>query len=194
VARSVEQAVPFVSTRPPPLTTQQRHPGDGWILADPYPVRDTTRRALRGLIRIVCPPVPHLEDLEDRIEIHVRRMLRYMLPVVAFGFVVSVHALDWAPLWRGVAFRRLQRLDRDRAEQLLTQMGESRSGIVRAMILGVRGLVLSTFFDQDEVHRAMDWHPLPFLVERMELRERLLAGASPTVQDSVGGVALGTRK
>jgi hypothetical protein len=168
------------------MMAPRRHPDDGWILADPYAMREGTRRALRGLIRAVCPPEPRLEDLEDRIEIHVRRMLRYMLPVVALAFVAAVHAVDWAPVWRGVALRRMQHLDRDRAEKLLTEMGESRSGSVRAMILGVRGLVLSTFFDQDEIHEAMNFRPLPFLVERKELRQRLLSGASPAREDHLG--------
>lgn len=149
-------------------------------------MRESTRRALRGLIRALCPPEPVLPNLEERIELHVRRMLRYMVPVVAFGFVLAVHVVDWAPLWRFAAARRIQHLGRDRAEHVLTEMGESLSSVVRAMILGVRGLVLSTYFDQDEVHVAMGWEPLPFLVERGELRQRILAGEPTLPADRLG--------
>jgi hypothetical protein len=178
-----------VTEQPPrrlPVAAPKRHPDDGWTLADPYPMRDVTRRALRGLIRALCPPEPALPDLEERIELHVRRMLRYMVPIVALGFVLAVHVVDWAPIWRFAAGRRIQNLDRDRAEHVLSDLGESQSGVVRAMILGVRGLVLSTYFDQDEVHRAMGWEPLPFLVRRSELRQRILAGERATAADRLG--------
>lgn len=146
-----------------------------------------TRRAFRGLIRVLCPPPPGptLPDLEDRIELHVRRMLSYMVPVVALGFVVAVHVVDFAPMWRFRAWSRLQRLDRDDAERLLTEMGRSRSPFVRMLILAVRGLVLSTFYDQEETHAAMGWKPLPFLTERIRLRERLLAGEPISPADHV---------
>src|SRR5438034_1361048 len=56
-----------------------RHTSEGWVLAAPYPMGTFTRRALRGLIRALCPPAPapQLVDLEDRIEDHLRRLLRY---------------------------------------------------------------------------------------------------------------------
>jgi hypothetical protein len=165
----------------------QRHPQDGWVLADPYPMSGPSRRALRGLIRVLCPPPPGptLPDLEDRIEVHVRRMLMYMVPLVAWGFSLSLIIVDWAPIWRFAAPRRIQHLDRERAERVLVEMGESRSGVVRTMILGIRGLVLSTFYDQDEAHRAMGWQPLPFLTGRIDLRRRLLAGEEPRPEDAI---------
>jgi hypothetical protein len=49
--------------------------------------------------------------------------------------------------------------------------------LVRTMILGIRGITLSTFYDQDETHRAMGWNPLPFLTHKVELRRLLLAGS-----------------
>lgn len=164
-----------------------RHPNDGWVLADPYPMSGPTRRALRGLIRVLCPPAPGptLPDLEDRIEIHVRRMLQYMVPIVALGFVLGLYLLDFAPLWRFRAASRIQKLEREQAESVLTEMGESRSPFIRMLILGVRGLVLSTFYDQDEAHAAMDFHPIPFIENRIELRERILAGGAPTEEDRI---------
>lgn len=146
-----------------------------------------SRRALRGLIRVLCPPAPAptLPDLEDRIELHVRRMLQYMVPIVALGFVLGVYLLDVAPIWRFRAFSRIQKLGRDQAESVLTEMGESRSPFIRMLVLGVRGLVLSTFYDQDEVHAAMDFHPIPFIENRIELRKRILAGGTPVEEDGI---------
>ncbi|MGH7270579.1 MAG: hypothetical protein ACREJ3_09125, partial [Polyangiaceae bacterium] len=120
-----------------PLAAPSRHPDDGWTLADPSPMAPGTRAALRGLIRVLCPPPPGpvVPDVEDRIEIHVRRMLRYMPPPLIVGFSIAVHVVDWAPLWRLVALRRMRGLDRDRAERIFCEMAESRFALVRKMIL-----------------------------------------------------------
>jgi hypothetical protein len=133
----------------------------------------------------MCPSLGSfpLHDYEERIELHVRRMLRYMTPIVAFGFVIAVHLVDWAPVWRFAAPRRIQRLPRERAEQVLMAMSVSRWAPVRTMILGIRGITLSTFYDQDETHRAMGYDPLPFLSEKVELRRLLLSAPAPNEAD-----------
>lgn len=169
----------------------RRHPNDGWIFADPYPMWASTTRALRGLVRAMCPGLAgfELSDGEERVELHVRRMLRYMPPIVASGFVLAVHLLDWAPIWRLAAVSRIQRLPQLRAERVLMDMIESRSALVRTLLLAVRGITLSTFYDQDETHRAMGFHPLPFLSDRVELRRRLLM--APRASD--GAAPIGER-
>ncbi len=163
-----------------------RHPEDGWTLAEPLPMSPRTRRVLAGVIRAVCPAEPAVPELERRMEEHVRRMLRYMPRAVVLGFILTLYALDWAPLWRFKAWRRLGRLDKERAELLLTELGESPWPLLRMIVLGPRGLILSTYFDQDEVHAAMGYAPLPFLQERVALRHRLLAGAPYTDADLIG--------
>ena len=108
-----------------------------------------------------------------------------MTPIVAFGFVLAVHLIDWAPIWRLRDTRRIQTLRGARAEELLMEMSASRLTLVRTMLLGIRGITLSTFYDQDETHRAMGFHPLPFVSDKIELRRRLLAAPAR----SVGGAA-----
>lgn len=165
----------------------QRHPDDGWQLADPFPMDGASRRALRGILRALCPPppAPSPPDLEDRLELHVRRLLRYMPLPIALGFFLAIHLLDWSPVWRGVALRRVQHLDKARAERLLTDIGMSPSPLVRVLILAARGVALSVYFDQDEVHEAIGYRPVPFLVERIAVRRRLLAGEAPRPEDAV---------
>jgi hypothetical protein len=158
-----------------------RHPSEGWLLAQPYPMGPFTRRAFRGLIRAICPtePAPQLVDLEDRIEDHLRRLLRYMLPHVALGFCLAVIILDWAPIWRFVRFRRIQHMTREEGAAFLARLGASRSIFIRTLLLGVRGGILSTFYDQDEVHVALAYAPAPFIESRVELRRRLLRVEAP---------------
>ncbi|HEX9295010.1 MAG TPA: hypothetical protein VF881_04225 [Polyangiaceae bacterium] len=161
-----------------------RHPSEGWVLAAPYPMRPFTRRAFRGLIRAICPPdpAPQLVDLEDRIEDHLRRLLRYMLPHVAFGFCLAVIVLDWAPIWRFKSLRRIQHMRREEAADLLSALGASRSMFLRTLLLGVRGSILSTYYDQDEVHAALAYAPVAFIADRIDLRRRVLREEA-TAQD-----------
>lgn len=153
----------------------KRHPDDGWVLADPAPMGAGTSRALRGLIRALCWMPAGCDDaMQHRVELHVRRMLRYLPPGAAWLFALSIHALDLCPMWLGLGLRRLQSLERDQAEAVIERVAHSRSVLVRTLLLGVRTLTQSTFYDQDEVHAAIGVEPVPFVRERIAVRERLL--------------------
>lgn len=165
-----------------------RHPNDGWIMGDVYPMSPFTKRALQGLARAMCPPAPapQLGDLEARVRLQVGRMLRYMNPLVAFGFCIAVWLLDWSPLWRFESIHRVQSLEPARAADILGRLGFSRVPLVRLLVLGVRGMILSVYFDQDEVHAAMDYAPAPFIAQRIQLRARILEGTAPIAGDMLG--------
>ncbi len=168
-----------VRTKRPPAAQARaplaRHPEDGFVLADPYPVGTTTRRALRALIAVLIPPAPAptAPDMIDRLELHLRRFMAYMNPLAARGFVLCILLLDFAPLFLFQSFRRLNALPRARASRLLSEMVHGRYAFLRTLVVAVRGLVLSAYFDQDETHRAIGYEPIPFLRERMD-RRRLL--------------------
>jgi hypothetical protein len=50
---------------------------------------------------------------------------------------------------------------------------------------GVKGIILNAYFDQQEVHRELNYAPAPFMVERIKLRQRMLAGEQPTAADHI---------
>lgn len=166
-----------------------RHPDDGWQLAEPYPLGATARRSLRALIVTLCPaaPAPSSPELFDRVELHVRHFLRYMHPVAAWGFRLCLILLDWAPRFLFVSVKRLHALGRARASRLLSEMVSGRFAFLRTLVVAVRGLVLSAYFDQDEVHQAIGYAPLPFMKERVERRRLLLLPPTPE-RVAVGGV------
>lgn len=155
-----------------------RHPSDGWILADPFPLGAPARAAVRGLARVLCPPAPapQLPDLEDRIERETRTLLRYMPLPVAWILRLVFRLVDQAPRLLLISRRRLHRLDIDRARAIVHRLAESRFGIVREIVGLPRSVVLSIYFDQDEVHQALGYAPIPFMRSRIALRRRLLSG------------------
>jgi hypothetical protein len=164
--------------RPIPLAQMvERHPNDGWTLAEPLPMSAASEQALEGVVRALLPPrpAPRTLELDRRVTTHVRRMLRYMLPPLALGFVLLIRILDLAPLWRFEKLSRLSKLEPAEGSKILQGIATSRFMLLRLMMLGPKAVVLSTYFDQDECHQVLDYEPKGFLRERIQRREVLLA-------------------
>jgi hypothetical protein len=155
----------------------ERHPRDGWVLAEPFPMSKATERALFGLVEALLPPAPapRPAGIEARVVRHVRRMLAYMPRAMRFGLQVLVHILDWSPVWRLRSFSRVQTLDPQVGSRLLSEVAQSRFLPIRLLMLAPKAVVLSTYYDQDEVHAALGYAPRAFLLERMARRDTLLA-------------------
>jgi hypothetical protein len=173
---------------PPPARISGREPDDGWTLADPWPMGPVTRDALHGIIRALCPrpPAPWSEEIAARIELGVRVFLRYLPPVMGLGFGPMLILLDWSPLWRLRGVSPLHRWERAAAAEHMQRLANSRFKPIRLMIMAARAAVLSVYYDQDEVHAAMGYDPLPFLQGRADLRRRLMAGEEATPSDLIG--------
>ena len=156
-----------------------RHPEDGWHPADPYRMSERVRRRFRALIAVMLPPppAPQIPDIVDRVELYVRSFMAHMHPIAARGMWLAIVLLDWAPRLLFRSFRRLHELDRERASRLLAGMVSGGSSLLRTPVISVRALVLSAYFDQDEVHQAMRYAPVPFIKDRVKLRQKLLQPA-----------------
>ncbi|MCU0694152.1 MAG: hypothetical protein MUF54_22395, partial [Polyangiaceae bacterium] len=78
----------------------ERHPNDGWELADPVRVDPFTERAIQGLVRAILPPspAPRSPELDARVARHVRRMIAYTPVGVGLGILAVMHMVDWAPV------------------------------------------------------------------------------------------------
>ncbi len=173
---------------PVPDRIADRNPDDGWQLADPHPMGPGTRAAFQGLIRALCPapPAPWSPEIASSVELGSRIFLRYMPPLLAHGFVLTIHLLDLSPLWTLRSTRRLRHWERGAAGEVLQALSRSRLKPVRLMVIAARAAVLSTYYDQDEVHEALDYHPMSFLQQRADLRKRLLDGLPTDDGDIIG--------
>jgi hypothetical protein len=152
----------------------ERHPRDGWQRAKPYRVGRRTRRALRGLIWAMCPPAPRFPGFTARIELGVRRLMPYMSPLTAAVMAAMMLLLDWAPRLMLVSTRLLHQLSPSEGARVLDRLAHSRWHWMRTLVVAIRGSILSVYFDQDEVHRALNYTPVPFINERIALRNQLL--------------------
>ena len=180
----VRKRLSIAADEPGPV---DRHHDDGWRQADPIPMGRSTERVTRAMIRALLPPppAPTTADMEDVVYRHLRVMLRYMPPFAATGFVLLLHLLDWSPLWRFQSLRRLSSLPRERAAAVLKGIAESRLLPLRMMMIGPKGLILSTYFDQDAVNRHLGWEARDFTRQRIALRQRLLAGEAARPEDHI---------
>jgi len=96
-----------------------------------------------------------------------------------------IRLLDEMPRLALVSTRRLHALEPERARALLHRLAESPIAPVRELVGAARSIVLSIYFDQDEVHEAMGYAPVPFMRSRIGLRYRLLAGAPSSQADVI---------
>ncbi len=159
-----------------------RHPNDGWVRADPWPMGPNLLRAFRALVTALCPPAeegaPTSPGLLDAVVLQIRSGLPYMHPLTARGVVLIVVLLDWSPLWRFRGLRRLHRVPSDVAAQQLDTLAGSR--LFGKLVVAARAAVLTAYFDQPEVHAAIGYTPVAFMKTRIAARDRLRAGVDPT--------------
>ena len=66
---------------------------------------------------------------------------------------------------------------REDGGKLLSEMVHGRYSFLRMLVVALRGVTLSAYFDQEEVHQAMQYAPVPFMRERIVRRQSLLRPA-----------------
>ena len=160
-----------------PFPVRERHPSDGWSLAVPRAVSARMRRLLIALADAVLPDRPRTASTLDSVTEHALVCLQYMPRSSALVFLMSMRLLNWLPLLRLRGIRPLTALDREAARKHLVAATQSRWLPVRLLMYGPLGLFMSSYFDQDCVHRALDYAPLPFIEERIRLRRKWLEEA-----------------
>ena len=123
----------------------ERHPQDGWCLADPAPLSRASERALRSVVHALLPPppAPRPADIEARVTRQVRCMMQYMPTPLRLGFVLLIRALAWAPIWRFHALSSLAKLPQHEASRVLAGIAMSRVMPLRLMMLAPKAIVLS---------------------------------------------------
>jgi|GEM_PF-2363537 len=163
----------------------RRVPVDAFPDADPFPMPAGLQTALEGVIRAITPPPPAPQVPPERIAMILRRFMPHFLRPMAYGFCAGVLMLDTAPMWRKGRMKRLQDLSRQEASDLLHDLAHSRLMPVQQLALMFRGAVLSMYFDQPEVHAALDFDPEGWMRSRIDLRRRILAGKKVRKSDHI---------
>lgn len=168
-----------IGGRPEPSLA--RHPRDGWRRARLFPMGRGARRALKGVIRAFCPTsgdAPQGPAIEHHIEVYVRFWMSYMPRWMARGIWLALFVLEWSPFWVGQGLRRLSALSPRRRARVIARLARSRVFFVRRLIFVVNSLFMSAYYDNERVHRALRYAPVPFIRGRIALRQKVLAQTS----------------
>ena len=137
------------------------------------------QRILLALADAILPGSPRTETTLDDVTRHALVSLQYMPRSSARIFLLGMRLLNWLPLWRLRGLRPLTALPTAAARRHLLAATRSRWLPVRLLMYGPLGLFMSSYFDQDYVHRELDYAPVPFVEERIEARRRLVEGRAP---------------
>jgi hypothetical protein len=183
-AQATKPAFPIAGRAPVPTTT------DRFVRAQPDKLSPGSARAFRALARAICPveSVPGFPDAIERVEAYVLGQLPYMNPVIRWALGPLCRLVDWSPVWRLRGVRPLRSLSREKATAELDGMVHSPFALVRNAFYPVKALILAGYYDQPEVHTAMNYEPLPFIRERIAFRDRLMAGEAAKPSDNLMGL------
>lgn len=175
---------PIAGSVPVPSTV------DRFVRARPETLSPGSQRAFRLLARTICPieAVPGFPDAVERVEAYVLGQLPYMNPLIRWALGPLCRLADWSPLWRFRGIRPLRSLSRERATAELDGMVHSPYALVRNTFFPLRALIMAGYYDQPEVHVAMNYAPVPFITERIAFRARLMAGEAPRPSDRLMGL------
>lgn len=164
-----------------------RHPEDGYPIAPPYPVGATTEHAIRSVMRILLPEgdAPRSPELDERVYRQMLVSLQYMSATSAKGILGVFHLLEWIPITRFGRPSRLSKLSREEGTAIFRAIESSPLLPVRLLLLAPKALVFSSYFDQPDVHDALDYHPREFTLERIAVRERIVSEGETTEDDEI---------
>lgn len=183
--RNPDTVPDIAGTRVPPSLV--RHPQDGFLLADPFPMLGFQRRILHGLIRAHAPDVLLAGDdapaILERIERAIRVIMAYMPGHVALGLSLLMILLDQMPRLMFRSWRRIATLPPAEGRATLDALMSSRFALVHLVLYAVRGVISSAVYDQDEAWKLIGYDPFPHLRGRIDLRQRMLAGETPRPED-----------
>lgn len=164
-----------------------RHPDDGYPIAPPYPVGPATEHAIRSVMRILLPEsdAPRSPELDDRVYRQMLVSLQYMSASTAKGILSVFHLLEWIPITRFGRPSRLSKLSREEGSAIFRAIESSPLLPVRLLLLAPKALIFSSYFDQPEVHEALNYHPRKFTLDRIALRERIVNEGDASEEDEI---------
>ena len=135
----------------------------------------TSRAIVASLAGTVLPA-------EGRDKATIRYVVRFVDDFVPFmpalmrrGFPLGLLLLQWGTLATMLALKPFTLLSARAKERYLERWAKSPIALFRALAQGVRGLILSAYYEQPEVHRALGYTPTEFLEECRARRAELIA-------------------
>lgn len=164
-----------------------RHPEDSYPIAPPYPVGAATEHAIRSVMRVLLPEgdAPRSAELDERVYNQMLVSLQYMSKSTAQGILSVFHLLEWIPITRFGRPRRLSKLTRAEGSAIFNSIEASPLLPVRLLLLAPKALILSSYFDQPEVHEVLGYYPRKFTLDRIALRERIVAEGGADESDEI---------
>jgi hypothetical protein len=156
------------------VPTLERDTDLAFVPAVPFPMGRSSTRSLAALVVLICPTTIMNADIQARVVAQIRSGMSYMPWIAAYGLRFGFEILDWAPRFLFKGMRRLRGIDQDDARAILHRLSESSLTPIRTLMYAIKGLILNAYFDQEEVHQALNYAPAAYMRSRIPVRQRLL--------------------
>lgn len=135
----------------------------------------TSRAIVASLAGTVLPKEGRDRETINYVVRFVDDFIPFMPALMRLGFPLGLRLMQWGTLVSLVALKPFTLLSDRVRERYLHRWAESPFALFRALAQGVRGLILSAYYEQPKVHQALGYNPAAFLVECRAKREALVA-------------------
>lgn len=134
----------------------------------------TSRAIVASLAGTVLPKEGRDRETIRYVVRFVDDFIPFMPTLMRLGFPLGLLLMQWGTVVSLIALKPFTLLSDRLRERYLHRWSESPFALFRALAQGIRGLILSAYYEQPKVQLAMGYTPADFLVECRARREALI--------------------
>lgn len=135
----------------------------------------TSRAIIASLAGTVLPAEGRDRDTIRYVVRFVDDFVPFMPALMRLGFPLGLLLLQWGTVVTAIALKPFTLLSNRMRERYLHRWAKSPFALFRALAQGVRGLILSAYYEQPKVQQALGYTPAAFLDECRIRRAALIA-------------------
>lgn len=124
-----------------------------------YHLGRTSRRIIGEVAEIVLPEEGRTEETVERVVNYVDRFIPYLPRPMGMLFPLGLLLIQWGTFVTLTAAKPFSLLGAKARDRYLHHWGDSRFPLFRALLQGVRGLILSGYYATPSVYRAIGYTP-----------------------------------
>lgn len=139
-----------------------------------YHLGRTSRRIIAEMAEIVLPEEGRTEEIMRCVVRYVDDFVPHLPRLMRMTFPLGLLLIQWGTLLTLTALKPFTLLGAKARDRYLKQWGDSRFPLLRALLQGVRGLILSGYYAMPAVYHKIGYTPDQHVAECKARRRALM--------------------